>query len=217
MIFEGLQHLPQPIIQHILNKSRERVVYPHVYHVTELIGCLRKAYFKRTYGDLIKHGLNTLWNFYRGHLFDDEFSPLFLRNQNPVTAQSGKCTIVGYYDFIHNDILYDLKTAHDRTMYYLKKDGPRPDNVIQVQAYMELANDPTIKHGRLIYIGLSPNPLQFDVQRDPEAVNNLWIKVNNLEWALNHKDPHLLPIPKDASWRCKPEYCEAQTECKRRR
>lgn len=219
MMLEGLQHLPQPIIQHILNKSRERVVYPHVYHVTELIGCLRKAYFKRKYGDLIKHSLNTLWNFYRGHLFDDAFSPLFPENQKPVTRtynlRNAECTVVGYFDFIYKNILHDLKTAHDRTMYYLKRDGPRKDNVRQVQIYMELLNEERIQLGRLIYVGLSPNPLQFDVERNYDILNEILANVNLLEDALQIDNPSNLPIP--GGWQCKPEYCEARTECKRRR
>ena len=219
-MLEGLQHLPQPIIQHILNKSHERTFYPDVWNVSNLEGCLRKYYYTRKYGGLYKPNIRSLWNFYRGHLLDDEFSPLFPENQRAVTATRNGATIVGHFDFKYDNMIYDLKTAHEGKMYYLRKRGPDQNNVKQLQDYMELYDHPKIGRGRLLYMSFKPDPIQFDVPRDNQAVNNLWVKINNIKWALEHDQPSILPETwKDSKerWRCSPEYCEYRSECVNRR
>ena len=52
----GFENLPAPILSHLRDAVSIRYARPHIYHVTELIRCLRHAWYKRTYPERVRGG-----------------------------------------------------------------------------------------------------------------------------------------------------------------
>jgi len=214
---EGLEYLPEPILRYIQRKARNRVNLPHVYHVTELTGCLRKAFFHRVFEN-IEIPLSSAWWFYRGSLFDEEWSPLFEKNQESKAVTRDGITIVGTYDFVFQNkklgdtepVIHDLKST--QSLYYLRRDdAPHRSHVEQVQAYMAMFG---YNKGRIIYYDLSDNPIQFDVEKDDKILDKLFERAKKLDEAIRKKDPSLLPFPEE-SYFCKEKYCDVRLLCVR--
>ena len=80
-ILIGFEHMPTPIAEHLQKSRHFRRNIPNVYHVTEIIYCLRKAFARRV--GIPQHGLREgkdvrgSWNLYRGNTYDNRWSPLF--------------------------------------------------------------------------------------------------------------------------------------------
>jgi len=212
---EGIEYLPEPILKYIRRKVHNRVYLPHVYHVTELTGCLRKAFFHRVFG-YTEIPLNSAWWFYRGSLFDGEWSPLFEKNQETKAVARDGLIIVGTYDFVFQNkklgdtepVVHDLKST--QSLYYLREeDIPHRSHVEQVQAYMMMFG---YNKGRIIYYDFSDSPIQFDVEKDEKILDKLFERAKILDDAVNRKDPSAIPFPEE-SYFCKEKYCDVRRQC----
>lgn len=128
-----IEDLPNPIKNHILAKvNNEYKASPNTFNVTELLYCLRKAYFHRLNPKPL--ALKAAWYIYRGELLDEVWTPLFRRYQVRCTyrCKSVPVAIVGKFDFLdENGVLTDLKTT--KNLYYV--DEPKPEHVKQVRFY----------------------------------------------------------------------------------
>ena len=138
----GFEHLPAPIIQHLKKHISTRLTKPHYYHISELIYCLMKAWYRRTYPQRINWTTRSLWNVYRGTIFDKKWTPLFGVYQKNYKVEKGGIVISGTLDFIYNDgdgdILYDLKMPS--STFFKKREGAGQGYRHQVQAYLALAH-----------------------------------------------------------------------------
>jgi len=162
--------------------------------------------------------LSSAWWFYRGSLFDEEWSPLFEKNQESKAVTRDGITIVGTYDFVFQNkklgdtepVIHDLKST--QSLYYLRRDdAPHRSHVEQVQAYMAMFG---YNKGRIIYYDLSDNPIQFDVEKDDKILDKLFERAKKLDEAIRKKDPSLLPFPEE-SFFCKEKYCDVHLLCVR--
>lgn len=137
----SFEDMPQRIKDHLLkcaNRDMGRTYEDNRLSVTELVGCLRKAYFKRK--DPRPVGLDMAFYLRRGILFDEDFTSLFPRNQVRVTHRINDTPIViaGKFDFINDeneivDVVADLKTMDN--LYWIEKRGPKDSNMKQVIFY----------------------------------------------------------------------------------
>lgn len=201
-----LEDLPQPIKDEILKKANENDYQnkPHTYSITELLYCIRKAYFKRTHPKPLT--IQQAFNIYRGQIFDHLWTPLFKHNQVRCTyrCRNIPITISGKYDFLTvDDVLTDLKTA--KTLYYINK--PSPEHVMQVRFYAWLNS---IEKAQIIYIDFG-NCKVFPVEVGDctKLLDDIEAKATILYWALQRGQP-----PKEQAtpeWLCKT--CEYAEEC----
>ncbi|GAH83715.1 unnamed protein product, partial [marine sediment metagenome] len=138
----GFDLLPKPIVDHINSSIKTRQNIPHVFHVTELVYCLRKAYYRRLYPDREKRNIRGNWNLYRGKTFDGLWTPLFEVNQHTLRVTQRGLTIRGTLDFIYDDgngaALYDLKMPANT--FFKSQSGAGEGYRRQVQAYLSLAH-----------------------------------------------------------------------------
>lgn len=204
-----VEDLPEEIKDHII-QATDQSDYKHrdeELHVTELLYCLRKAYYRRM---AEKEGeaspekqLAQRWYLYRGIIFDEAWTSLFVRNQVRVTHRvPNGPTIVGKIDFIENDTVWDLKTISNE---YAIKEGPKPAHVKQVLFYAWVQN---FSKAGLIYLHLGGVHLfELDTTPAEEVVRELEDKARKLYFALKSGDP---PERVD-TWECR--YCEFKTIC----
>lgn len=212
---KGLEYLPEPILTYIQRKAHSRVYLPQVYHVTELTGCLRRAFFRRMFKSM-EISSSSAWWFYRGNLFDFEWTPLFERNQGTGVVQKEEISIVGTYDFVYQNeklgddeaVLHDLKST--QSLYYLRQeDFPHKSHVEQVQAYLGIFK---YNKGRIIYYDFSDDPVQFNIEKDEGVLDRLFERARLLGEALEKRDPAALPFPEE-KYLCKPKYCSIYYLC----
>jgi len=212
----GLEYLPAPIVQYLRNSVRDRPKVPHLYHVTDLLYCLRKAYFRRKHPNGAK-GVKSLWNIVRGQTFDHLWSPLFEVNQRTYTVHRGGITITGTLDFIFSDqgerVLCDLKMP--ASTYYRKQYGASDFYQRQVQCYLAMAhaNGDLLDIQKARILMLAEDLVVEDVQENPEILDYLWTRAFRLDHALTRSKPDALEGPEEA-WECNPEYCEHYARCK---
>ena len=147
-----LEDLPETMKQHLAKKTvRDKTYADHRFGVTELLGCDRKLWFRRRLPKPIS--LNMMYIFNRGMLWDTEYTEIYERNQVRVTHRVPNSPVVisGRLDFIDDDgAVTDLKTTEN--LYFIRKNGAKPDNVSQVLFYCWCEG---IDKARLIYMTLS--------------------------------------------------------------
>lgn len=214
----GFDLLPRPIVDHLRSKIQSRPVKPHVYHVTELIYCLRRAWYKRVYPERIQWSIRGLWNVYRGSTFDNKWTPLFKTHQRNYKVRRRGVTITGTFDFIYdtgNDpILYDLKMP--ASVFYRKRKGAGQGRRRQVQAYIALAhaNGEFLDVHRARVLMVAEDVVVEDVPEWTDMLDAwLWTRAFLLDRALRVGSPVGLPAAEE-EWECgaDPEgdpYCPA--------
>jgi len=123
--------LPDPIVEHIRSVvEREYEYADERIHVTELCGCLLKAWLRRRCP--VEREFERMWYLYRGLIFDQLWTSLFPRNQVRVTHRiKNGPTIVGKIDFEWNGRIYELKTVNS----VKRLDEPYDHHVKQVRFY----------------------------------------------------------------------------------
>ena len=211
----GFENLPAPIIKHLNNVMNMRPVYPHVYHVTELTMCLRKAYYRRVYGGG-QRGVKGLWNMYRGSVLDSAWSPLFDFNQRTFVVTKRGVTITGTCDFVYDDgsgsILYDLKMP--ASTYYRKREGAGQGYRRQCAAYLALAHasGELVDVHRARVLMVAEEVVVEEVGEWTDMLDS-WLlpRAFLLDAALNSKDPSILQGPEEG-WECREEFCSASTD-----
>lgn len=128
---------PERIKNYVVNKTNrnDKKYENNRFGVTELLGCPRKVYFRRTQPR--KHGFEQAFHFYKGILFDDDLTSLFQQNQTRVTYRIRPDTdvvISGRIDFIDDDgAIADWKVTDN--LYYVQKDGAKEEHKKQVLFY----------------------------------------------------------------------------------
>jgi CRISPR-associated exonuclease Cas4 len=203
-----LEDLPKPIKDHIIKSSSfdDYVNKPNTYSLTELLYCIRKAYFKRIIPKQMT--LEQAFNLYRGKVFDNLWTPLFRHNQVRSTyrCKSIPITISGKYDFIdENGVLVDLKTA--KSLYYINEPGY--EYIQQVRFYAWLNS---IEKAKIVYIDFGDAKV-FDVEvgNCEQLLEELETKASQLYYALkNCKAPEKTTFISQA-WLC--QKCDYKTEC----
>lgn len=215
----GIENLPAPIKQYMVNSLENRPSVPHVYHVTEVLYCLKKAYYRRTHpGGLIDD--KGVWNIYRGKTFDKLWSPLFKTNQRSYMIErlgyNGEhIYITGTLDFIWIDenkpdekILYDLKMP--ASTYYKKGSGAGKFYIQQVQTYLAMAHywgELDDVH-RCRVLMLADDLVIEEVPENDLILERIWDRTLRLDEALATGEPELLEGPEDKTWECSPKYCD---------
>ncbi len=202
----GFENLPAPIVIHLQDSITTWSAKPHVYHVTQLIYCLRKAWYRRVHPERVKWSLRSLWNVYRGSAFDKKWTSLFKTHQRNYRAKRRGITITGTLDFVYDDgegpVLYDLKMP---TNVELKKIyGAGQGYRRQVQAYLALAHlnrELTDVHvARVLMVG--SDVVVEDVSEWTDMlVAYLWPRAFVLDAALRVGSPVSLP-PAEEGWEC---------------
>jgi len=201
--------LPKEIIDHIVKTAAREYEYyrDESVHVTELVSCLRKAYFRRKLKHLPERTAGDLWYFYRGLIFDELWTGLFPRNQVRVTHRIfGGPTIVGRIDFIAYEpdpIIYELKTISSLRGL----DEPHESHVKQVKFYAWCENIP---QARIIYVSLEGvKVFDIDCSDSDKVVEEMQMKAMVLYECLKSGE---IPPKTNSTWECKncmfKEMCE---------
>ncbi len=212
----GFKHLPDPILRHLEKQIKHWKSKPHNYHVTELIYCLRKAYYKRTHPGQNNISVQGLININRGNTFDRQWTPLFKINQKNYRVTRLGVTISGTFDFVYDDgdgpVIYDLKMPG--STFYKKRSGAGRAYKRQVAAYIALAHENgellDIHKARILMVAEN---VVVDEQKEWIGMLDDWLfpRAFLLDKALEEEDPSILDGPEE-KWECNPEYCSADTD-----
>lgn len=200
-----VEELPAPVKQHILEKVTEDFTYDnnHIY-VTELLYCLRKAYYTRKIQKPIT--LDHAWYIYRGNLFDEAWTSLFRQNQIRCTYRipDVPVVIIGRADFIDEDgAVADLKTHAN--LRFLSE--PKPEHVTQVLFYAWVN---ALSKARLYYVDFM-NCKRFDINVSENEMRNIVDGLVERARRLYRALEQGKPPPREEGWLCK--YCEYRGEC----
>ncbi len=218
-IVVGLNHLPKPIKEYLLQNVSQRPVFPHVYHVTSLIGGARKLYYERMFPcdsvDLV-----SAWNLFRGITFDELFTRLFDVNQKSYVVQREVISIVGTLDFVYFDeecgerFLCDLKMP--KSIFYKINHGAGSFYIKQCLSYLNMAHvhkELLDVHKVRIYM-LAEDLCYEEIDEDDTILNNfLWPRAYRVDRALLLRKPEMLPCPEER-WEC--DFCKADDEFRKK-
>lgn len=214
-----LNDLPIPIKNMILEEANGEENYPPMpnsYRITELIGCIRKVYYRRTQPKKMVE-LETAKNFYRGNTWDRAFCKCFPYNQIRVTYRCKRVpiSIVGHFDFLNEDdptapIITDLKSP--KTLFYVEKEGkPNEQYRKQILFYCFCS---AIPNGAIMYWD-GHKSITYPVEATEDAcaplIEELETKSHLLWLSLkNGKAPTKNAFPPE-TWEC--GLCEFVTDC----
>jgi len=212
----GFEFLPDEIKAFLKSKVSPRAHSPDRFHVTEIVGCLRSAYFYRVNPGHPRFDIKGMWNIFRGSEFDRIFTSLFEFNQVNAVAVKGGLSLTGTFDFMMYDkelgenIIVDLKMPSK--IAYKKKYGVGRSYRLQIQAYIALNKHRKrfldVRRGRVLMI--ADDVLYEEFMEWPEVLDAFfWPRVNLLNVALLLKDPNILPLAVE-DWRC--DYCGVSEE-----
>ncbi|RLI81509.1 hypothetical protein DRP04_05975 [Archaeoglobales archaeon] len=208
VVMEDFELLPAEIRQHIDETLQKEFEYRYgAVHVTELLYCLRKAYFRRI-GVTAEQTDKSKWFFYRGLIFDKLWTGIFARNQVRVTHRIPHGpVIVGRIDFIirenGEDIICELKTVANR---WALKEGPKEDHVKQVKFYAWCEN---VQKAQLIYVSFEGVKVyDIDCSDVDQVVKELEEYAKLLQHCLVTQQ---LPPKTERQWEC--QNCEFKYLC----
>jgi hypothetical protein len=226
-VLVGVDLLPTPIVDHMRRTMTNRPHVRHLYHVTELLYCLRKAFWKRTHHNS-EMNIESLWNIYRGVTFDEKWSPLFKINQKTYAVEKEHLTITGTLDFVWLDekdlepVLYDLKMP--KNIFYKKRDGAGKFYIEQVQAYLAMAhwNGELTNVHRARVLMLADDLVIQEVEENDDVLNYLWKRAFLLDKKLaDFNEDGTIPLDllgPEMQWECGEKWCpgdlEYRVECK---
>lgn len=210
----GYEHIPAPIKEHMLRTFENRIDVKDVYHVTEILYCLRKAYLARVHPNDINMHPSSIWHIYRGSTFDAAWSPLFDINQRTYKVERDGKTLIGKLDFVWYDekkfekVLYDLKMP--KNVYYRKKEGAGKFYSEQVQTYLAMAheNGELLDVHRCRVMFLADDLVIAEVPMKDEILDYAFDRILKLSDAVETKDPSKLEGPEE-TWECSVPYCVA--------
>ncbi len=211
--------IPKRIQNKILsdaNNDDEYTPMPNCYHITELVGCIRKTFYRKT---LPRQpvDLDTAKNFFRGNHWDRAFTSLYPHNQIRVTYRCQKIPICisGHFDFINDDdptnlVVTDLKSP--KTLFFVKRENKASEHYRkQVLFYCYTT---AISKGCVAYWD-GNDWLEFPVEVSDEACKLLIEEIESKTLALWMAFKHGKPPSKQAFlpevWECK--YCDFREPC----
>ncbi len=252
-VYKGLDHLPDPMkelvmsedsLQKVLSdkskldkiiksikEGKESWNKENEYHVTELLGCLTKAYLMRRPPDGItkkelEPSFQTLYYFFRGNIFDMVFSLAMPYSQVdfniPVENENNyDLSIIGRADWLDLEngtvvAVNDLKTV--KNLYYIEKEGLRQDNLAQVLIYAWVFG---AKKTRLYYLDFGDLIVhevaveKFKAEQD-SVMKQLKERAMDLYEHILMNDPFDPEIDwrsKEDGWRCHPDRCPFTRVC----
>jgi len=191
--------LPEPILEHIKKTVEREYEYDdRKVHVTELTGCILKAYLNRKLSEKIEEPFERVWYKYRGLIFDELWTGLFPRNQVRITHRIPDGPVItGRIDFIHDGKIFELKTINT-----IKKLGePLSHHVKQVKFYAWCEN---IDKAVIIYVSFDGFKIfEIDCSDAYNVVKEFEEKALKLYKALKENKP---PEPDAEEWECR--YCD---------
>lgn len=199
-----IEALPTEIIEFILDDDSRHEYKDNVFGVTELLGCLRKTYYKRMdakEGKAPEYSVETMWYFKRGDIFDEALTSLFKANQVRVThrIRGTPITIVGRIDFLKDDTVFDLKTAADGILHILKnQEHPKSQHEKQVLFYAYCNGN---SRAGVVYVTLKYLP--FVKWARMELQERVVEEIEEAARALYAALRTGTPPPKRRTWECK--------------
>jgi len=181
------------------------------YHVTELTGCLTKAYFGRT--KQIQESVESAWAKLRGSLLHYGVRSLGwseLKVSMKCDVNDEELTIVGHVDAYDPETatVYDLKTS--RFVKWQSEKGfiPRENHTAQVQSYYTMLDAYGIPVARLVLIYVDDKeilPLEVPLGNRRE-----WLVQRASTLHLSLLEEEKIPQPEPSS-KCK--YCPSTDIC----
>ncbi|MBW2672039.1 MAG: PD-(D/E)XK nuclease family protein [Deltaproteobacteria bacterium] len=209
----GFEHLPRPIVEHMRSWVQPRRDPPGVYHVTEVIYCLRKAWYRRVHPDRVRWDVASLWNLYRGTVFDRLWTPLFEIHQRRYRLTRRGVTLTGTLDFVYDDgggaVLFDLKMPASVAMKKFTGAGRAYRRQVQIYLAMAHANGELLDVRRAsVLMVAADGVVREDVEECSDILEWVWPRVFLLHDAVSRRDPSLLMGPEEPwecggnSWRC---------------
>lgn len=223
-ILVGFDYLPTPIKQHMIQKLQDRPPLKRIYHVTEVLYCLRKAYYRRVLPRVTENiDPEGIWNIYRGSTFDSLWSPIFPINQKTLVVEREGITVTGTLDFVWIDevtlekCLYDLKMP--KNIFYKKREGAGKFYKEQVQTYLAMAHYNNelldVKKARILMV--ADDVVAEEVPENDKILDYVMDRAILLDKAISTLNPKILKGPEE-EWECREPYCEAddsfKTACK---
>lgn len=214
----GFENLPTPIVEYLQGDVSVRHPQPHRYHVTEIIYCLMKAWYRRMHPERSTWTTRSLWNISRGNTFDQEWTSLFEVHQKNYRVKRQGITVTGTLDFVYDDgggdILYDLKMP--ASTFYKRRGGAGLGYRRQVQSYLALAhaNGELLDVHRARVLMVAGDVVVEEVEEWLGMLDSwLWPRAEALDAALGVGTPAGLPVAEEG-WECgaDPEgvpYCSA--------
>ena len=201
-----INQLPDRIKQHILGqvnrmyKRNEDRIW-----VTDILYCLRKAYFR--FRDPKPISLEDAWRIWLGTVIHKELEGLYPGQERKweLGIYNTGAVLVGKYDFMDNNMIYEIKAVGDNYVHYLKKSGPSEEYILQLQLYMY---NKGIEDGALLYV-MHDGPLMEHVSLKDFDIHSMLRRALLLVDALRTNTP---PKKTDRTFQCKK--CEYKDECK---
>jgi len=226
----AIEDLPEPIQKHILNRVTgrpDKIFHPNRVYITELVKCLRQAYFKR-HLSRVPLKAPDCWNFYRGIVFDQDFGYAMRndpqgREQDRVTlpfftsVHHTSISISGHLDFYYaadEDRIYELKTT--KNDYYIKKTGAKQEHIDQLMFYCFCYGCP---HGSVVYVTMEgATVIPIDNLLTKEVINEFILRIKLRAEALvkanlTNQAPVGERLNWEGTWRCKKQYCKYRSLC----
>jgi hypothetical protein len=179
-------------IQEIINESvkkEDRAYEQKSWHASALGSCLTGAY-------LIRKGIakkefddRTLRVFGAGRMFEDWLIDLLAQKdekfETQVRCEWPEMDLTGYADLTINGLVYEIKSKHSKSFWYMEKQGGGPNrhHEYQLWTYLKCLNK---KEGRLLYISkddlsileypvfLEDKKLAGEVMSELEILNRAW-------------------------------------------
>ena len=205
---KGIDALPDKIKKHILGETSSNYNPPNNrIWVTNIICCLRKAWFRRKFPK--RRELQKSWHLYRGNVFHDKWEGLYQDDDKKIDIPlwNSGAILVAKYDFFDEGCIWEMKWVTDAYKDMLDKKGASKEHEKQLQIYLHTWN---IEMGKLIYL-MSKEVVIVDVPYDDEFdLNELLQRALILFQALEDNTPPPTST-KMAGYEC--GYCEYKDEC----
>ncbi len=175
---------------------------PNVIHVSEVSGCLRKAYYARTRAITISpsNALKLLGNSIH-RAIQSVLEKKGYTTEYQVSVKFGDIRLVGTIDVydLENNIPLEIKTTSK------PPEEPYPNHVMQLQTYINLLR---ADYGYLIYISRNNGKVKvFKLRRDKKILRKAIERARTLSQALRSHQP---PAP-EKSPLC--YYCDFKFYC----